>query len=218
MTAKLDRIWLLFLTLCTALLFVVSAHFAEATHAINPSVSVSVFRAQHSAQSKIGLPLEIIKTSQSNSQQVSDAALPLYQDPAQRFQIGILEGYQVTPVGDSFVIESPDGNLAYTVVVRSRASDFPLTDTDLAQVSIDTFSQGEGFIAGEFELDSQDGVIIPWTGTLSQGFSKQPMSGLILTRQFDNTILSLLVSSTEATADNVEVILNTLADTLQANS
>ncbi len=179
MIIKRDRIWLIFISLLTAIILIFGGYFP---------------------------------TQLTQAQSSENSALSSYQDPSGRFEIGILEEYKVTPVGNSVVIESPDGNLAYTVTVRARASDAPLSDVSLAQVTIDTFSRGEKFKAGEFQIDPQNGIRLPWTGSLG----KQPMSGVILTRQLDNQILLLLVAATETEANRVDGALTSLADTLKA--
>ena len=56
--------------------------------------------------------------AQSQSPTTEEVSNPLklsestYQDPAQRFQIGILEGYKVTNSNNATIFESGDGNLA----------------------------------------------------------------------------------------------------------
>lgn len=190
---KRDRIWLIGLTFLTAIILMISSNFSMAKSSEN-----TVKTPQLVAENEVQNP----------------ASLALYQDPAQRFEIAILEGYKATSLGNNnFIIESPDGNLAYTVVVRPRATNNRLTDASLAQVAIDTFSSGEGFIAGQFQKDANNNVRIPWKGKLSLGRAQQSMSGMILTRQDDKKLLSLLVAATAAEADNVESIVNTLAET-----
>ena len=189
---KRDRLWLIGLTFLTAIILMISSNFSSAK-----SSKITIQTTQLVAEKEV-----------QNS-----GSLALYQDPAQRFKIAILEGYKATSLGNNnFIIESPDGNLAYTVVVRPRATNNRLTDASLAQVAIDTFSSGEGFIAGQFQKEANNNVRIPWTGSLSLGRANQPMSGIIVTRQVDNKLLSLLVAATEAGADNVESVVNTLSD------
>ncbi|MBZ8179185.1 hypothetical protein [Oscillatoria salina] len=138
-----------------------------------------------------------------------------YLDPAQRFQVGIIEGFSVTSLAGSPLIESPDGNLAYTVVVRSRAFDNNLSDAALAQIAVDTFEQGEGFIPGEFQSIG-DGVVISWAGSLTLRGNTQPISGLILSRQVPGNVLVMLISATEEGQDKVEAVLSTVANSLQS--
>ncbi|MEC4895635.1 MAG: hypothetical protein SAL07_20845 [Oscillatoria sp. PMC 1051.18] len=138
-----------------------------------------------------------------------------YLDPAQRFQVGIIEGFSVTSLAGSPLIESPDGNLAYTVVVRSRAFDNNLSDAALAQIAVDTFEQGEGFIPGEFQSIG-DGVVISWAGSLTLRGNTQPISGLILSRQVPGNVLVMLISATEEGQDEVEAVLSTVANSLQS--
>ncbi|MEC4985210.1 MAG: hypothetical protein SAJ37_17795 [Oscillatoria sp. PMC 1068.18] len=157
-----------------------------------------------------------------------------YLDPAQRFQIGIVEGFSVSSVGGSPLIESPDGNVAYTVVVRSpllqeplrrtrtsstnaqsRTFENNLSDAALAQIAVDTFDRGEGFLPGEF-ASIGDGIVIAWNGSLSLRGKSQPISGLILSRQVPGNVLLMLISATEEGEDEVEAVLSTVANTLQS--
>ena len=127
-------------------------------------------------------------------------AVPLettYQDPAGRFEIGILEGYKITPIAGSPVIESPDGNLAYTVVVRQRAVEQDLDENALAQITIETFQRGEGFQAGDFQAAIPDGIQMAWNGKMTVGRKSTPVSGKILTRRGGKHLLMLLISATD---------------------
>jgi len=120
-----------------------------------------------------------------------------YQDPAGRFEIGILSGYKVIPIGGSPVIESPDGNLAYTVVVRQRATEQNLDENALAQITIETFQRGEGFQAGDFQSAIPDGIQMVWNGKMTLGRKSTPVSGKILTRRAGKRLLMLLISATD---------------------
>jgi len=138
-----------------------------------------------------------------------------YQDPRGQFEVGILQDYNVGFAGNSPLIEAPDGNLAYTVVARPRESDRPLPDSSLAQIAIETFERGEGFDPGAFQSAGDGEIRMPWTGSLKIGANTQPIAGSILVRQVGDRILILLVSATEAGAENIDAAIAALSDTLQ---
>ena len=138
-----------------------------------------------------------------------------YKDPQGRFQIGILEGYNVGFAGNFPLIESQEGNLAYTVVVKPRESGRPLPSSSLAQIAIETFERGEGFTPGSYQELGQNSVKIPWTGTLRIGAKTQPIQGSIFGRQIGNNIFLLLVSATEEKTPEIERAIAALSDTLK---
>ncbi|MEM6426476.1 MAG: hypothetical protein AAF728_15155, partial [Cyanobacteria bacterium P01_D01_bin.128] len=94
-----------------------------------------------------------------------------FEDPQGRFQVGILDGFAITTVAGNPLLESADGNLAYTVVVLPTGStddaEVALTDAALAQAVKTTFAQGEGFQTTGFEAIPDGGVQIAWAGRLS---------------------------------------------------
>lgn len=159
------------------------------------------------------------------------ATLPLnsapYSDPGQRFQVGILQGYSPNTVAGVPLFESPQidlpdnrtipaGSVAYTVAVRPRATDAPLNAGALGQVAIDTFRNGENFAVGAVEPLGTDTAQTPWQGTLTTGSKTEPMQGVIITRQIPGRVLILMVAATEAGADQLQSVAQTLAPTLQA--
>lgn len=133
-----------------------------------------------------------------------------YQDPAGRFEIAILPEYKVTPVAGMFVVESPAGDLAYTVAVRPKAADRYLEDGRLAQMAVNTFATGEGFIAGAFK-GNDIGVAIPWRGM--QG--KTPLNGMLFARQTNNSVLVLSLSTTAEDTSTIAEILPELSQSLK---
>ena len=133
-----------------------------------------------------------------------------YQDPSGRFEIAILPGYKMTPVAGMFVVEAPEGDLAYTVSVRPKASDRYFEDSELAQAAVDTLATGEGFLAGAF-AGNDIGVEIPWRGT--QG--KTPLNGTVFARQTNNSVLVLSVSTTAEDTANIAEILPELSQSLK---
>ncbi|OKH11758.1 hypothetical protein [[Limnothrix rosea] IAM M-220] len=133
-----------------------------------------------------------------------------YQDPAGRFEVGIISGYKMTPLAGMFVVESPEGDLAYTVTVRPKAGDRHLEDDQLAQIAVDTLATGEGFIAGAF-TGNDIGIELPWRGV--QG--KTPIAGMVFARQTNNSVLVLSLSTTETSTEKIAEILPELSQTLK---
>lgn len=152
--------------------------------------------------------------------QASQASpLPLgqpYRDPGGRFQVGVLQGYSVSPLAGSVLVEAPDGNLSYTVVAQALppGTPAPLTDVDLAQIAQTVFQRGEGFQPG-IAQPTQNGLLINWTGTLTIGGKTQPIGGVILARQTQGRIVLLLIAATQAGADRIPGALASLAGSLQ---
>ncbi len=149
----------------------------------------------------------------------SESLLPLaedaYQDAANRFAVGILEGFRVTSVGGSVLFESPDGNLAYTVVVQPLIERGLISESELGRTAINAFENGEGFTPQPYFPIASGGIVIPWTGSLTLGNRSQPISGKILARQTSDNVLLLLISATETQTDQLDSALATLLDTLE---
>ncbi|KKD35894.1 MAG: hypothetical protein WAN66_21930 [Limnoraphis robusta] len=138
-----------------------------------------------------------------------------YKDPQGRFQIGILEGYNVGFVGNFPLIESPEGNLAYTVVAKTRESNRAIPNPSLAQIAIETFERGEGFKPNSYQELGTGSVRLPWTGTLKMGAKTKPIQGTILARQSGIYIFLLLVSATEEKAPEIDAAIAALSNTLK---
>lgn len=196
---KRNRFWLVGLMLLTALVVMIWSPFSQTS----------------TLQSEIKLDRPKFSAALATTPTASYLVGGTYQDPGGRFQVGILEGYQVSGVGASPLFSSPDGNLAYTVVVRSRSSARSLTAATLAQIAIDTFRQGEGFIPDRFRPLGSGRVQVPWTGSLTMGGNTQPMGGMIFVSQPQQDILMLLISATETGRNKVDAAVATLADSLQ---
>lgn len=160
---------------------------------------------------------------------LSAPTLPLseapYKDPQGRFEIGILENYKVSAIpqsgspsriADAPLIESPDGNLAYTVVVQSKITNESFTNEALAQMASNQFQRGEGFQPNQLKILSPGEILIPWTGSLTIGKNKQPITGEILVRQNQEQIIMLLVSATEDAKENIPSAIGTLSDSLKS--
>ncbi len=166
-----------------------------------PSPAPSASPAKASASPT---PSPDVSAPSAEAKPVSESAGAVYQDPGGRFEIDILEGYKVKPVNGVPLIESADGNLAYTVAVQQRASSQALNDNALAQIAIETFQRGEGFQVGPVQPSIPDGIQLPWTGRLTLGRTSQAMSGKILTRQSGKQVLMLLISATENAAGPIK--------------
>lgn len=152
---------------------------------------------------------------------LSAPPLPLggnFEDSRGRFQVGILSGYKVGSAGRYPLFEAPDGSLAYTVVVRLRATQQLLAPSAIAQIAIETFQQGEGFQPGEISTLSPSETMIPWTGRLTVGAQAQPMKGVILASQPQKDILLLLIAATEEGSKQIPGAIAALAETLQPRS
>jgi hypothetical protein len=139
-----------------------------------------------------------------------------FEDPQGRFQIGLLEGYQVNRAGAAPLLQAPNGSLAYTVVIAPLPTGAnPATEADLVQVAQQTFSRGESFTAGDVQAIPGGGVRINWTGLLSQGAAPpQPITGKIFARQRGGDAFLLMVAATTAAEAQVSDAIVTLGSTL----
>lgn len=137
-----------------------------------------------------------------------------FQDAQGQFEVGILEGYQVSTVGAAPLFQAPDGSLAYTVVVSPTEPN--ASNTDLVQLATATFGQGEGFTPlGQRALPG-GGLQINWTGQLFQaGAPPQPITGQIFAKQRGSDVFLLMVAATEAGADQVGDAIASLGSTLK---
>ena len=139
-------------------------------------------------------------------------------DPAKRFEIGLLQGYQVTPLGDSVLIESPDGRLAYTVLSQTAGQlglvSGSVTLDNLAQIARNALQRGEGFQA-EAPQSIVNGIQMNWTGQLTIGGRTQPVNGIILAKPGNNSVLLLTIAATEAGSADLPGAIAALGDSLQ---
>ena len=139
-------------------------------------------------------------------------------DPAKRFEIGLLQGYQVTPLGDSVLIESPDGRLAYTVLSQTAGQlglvSGSVTLDNLAQIARNALQRGEGFQA-EAPQSIVNGIQMNWTGQLTIGGRTQPVNGIILAKPGNNSVLLLTIAATEAGSADLSGAIAALGDSLQ---
>ncbi|MEB3356517.1 MAG: hypothetical protein VKK04_07300 [Synechococcales bacterium] len=138
-----------------------------------------------------------------------------YRDPANRFEIGVIEGFQVNAIGEFPIIEAPDGRLAYTVVVLPSFTDAPLSNAALAQAARDTFQQGEGFRIQGFQAQASGGLRMTWTGQLTIAGQSQPLSGVILAQQQANRIFLTLIAATDAAKGDIPGAIAALSNSLQ---
>lgn len=140
-----------------------------------------------------------------------------FEDPQQRFKIGILDGYVVSQAGSSPLFQAPDGNLAYTVVISALApnSPDPLPDVVLLQLAKDTFGQGEGFQTTGLKALPGGGLQIDWSGRLSQGSGPpSPVEGRILAKQRGTEMFLLLVAGVKAGIPQLQDAIATLGSSL----
>ena len=143
------------------------------------------------------------------------ADLERYTDPGERFEVAILPDYAVNATAGISLIESPEGDLAYAVVVKQRATDAALGEAALTQITIETFQDGEGFQPGEV-TKADTGIQLAWTGSLTLGKAPpQPVSGTILTRQADRNVLMLVVSATGAGTEKLDAAIAQLSATFK---
>ncbi len=157
----------------------------------------------------------------------SAAPLPLqplpYQDPGGRFRVGILQGYNVSPLAGSVLIESPNGGLAYTVVAQAQPLNNPIGlrldpggDIDLlATATTAVFQRGEGFQPGPPRLEAGGGIVMDWTGTLTIGGLSQPVGGVILVRPSPRSILMALIAATQIGGNQVPAATAAIATSLE---
>jgi hypothetical protein len=137
-----------------------------------------------------------------------------FQDAGERFEIGILDGYEVSSVGTNPLIQAPDGSLAYTVVVSPAQPDAP--DGTLVRLANEAFGQGEGFTPIGQQALPGGGLKIRWTGQLTQGGGPpQPISGQIFAKQRATDVFLLMVAATEEGADQAEDAIAILGSTLK---
>lgn len=148
--------------------------------------------------------------------------LPLggeYQDPGGQFKVGILKDFKVSPLAGSVLMESPDGNLAYTVQVQPQAqlgvAGGLLPNDALVRVVQNAFKQGEGFATGEVRSIT-GGLQLDWTGNLTIAGQTQPVGGVILSRQVQDSVLLLLIAATETGGDRVLSAASALVDGFQS--
>ncbi|MEM9214254.1 MAG: hypothetical protein AAGD25_07890 [Cyanobacteria bacterium P01_F01_bin.150] len=131
------------------------------------------------------------------SQPSSAAPSPSFTDPNNQYSIALLEGFKAHLIAGKSIFESPDGEVAYSVIVSPTLSNSTLTDAALAQIAQVTFQQGEGFAANNFQSLNSGGIKIEWTGQVTTR-KTQPLSGAIFVRQFDDSVFLLMLAATEA--------------------
>jgi hypothetical protein len=167
------------------------------------------------------LPPVPVEESPAASPLAGNPTLPLagnYEDPENRFQVGILEGYKVTSVARTPLFEAVDGRIAYSLVVvpADQTAIAPLPENALVQVAQTVFGRGEGFRL----IDSQplpDGVLLSWLGSLTIGGTPQGMQGNIIARQSNGNVVLLLIAVTAQNggAEELPAVTSTLYESLQ---
>jgi hypothetical protein len=148
-------------------------------------------------------------------------ALPIageHVDKVGRFRIGLLKGYRVTNLGDSVLMESPDGRLAYTVLAQTAGQlgllSGSVTVENLAQIARNALQRGEAFQA-EVPQPIVNGLQMNWTGQLTIGGKTQPVNGIILAKPGNNSVLLLTIAATEAGAADLPGAIAALGESLQ---
>jgi len=121
----------------------------------------------------------------------------------------------VSSTGKDPLFESPDGQMAYTVVRLPRLTKQRLTNGILAQIAVEELQGGEGFLAQSYIPLGEGIVQVPWTGSLTQGRNSQPMSGTLISTQQEQDVYLVLIAATEAGAEQVPNLLATLVDGLE---
>ncbi|HTL88121.1 MAG TPA: hypothetical protein VL134_01885 [Leptolyngbya sp.] len=142
-----------------------------------------------------------------------------YKDPNNRFIVAILKDYKVTPIAGTVLIEAPDGNLAYSVLAQPQSQlgvlGGVIPNEALTTAAQNAFRQGEGFQTGEVR-SIPGGVQLDWTGNLTIAGQTQPVGGVILARQAQDSILLVLIAATNAGGDRVLGAASTLSNSLRA--
>lgn len=207
---------------------VTSPPLAEPTEPINPEAIVSPVPEptasppdNREAQPATNLPPLPLPTPAAEVPNLTPLRVTnTYIDANARFRIGIVQGYRVSPLAGSVLIEAPDGTLAYTVVMqplqRAAFDNQPLDNFALAQVAQAAFARGEGFTSTAIPVDlPTGGVQVNWSGTLTIAGQTQPVQGVILARQTGNDVLLLLIAGAQAGIAQVPNAVAALVDTFQ---
>lgn len=143
-----------------------------------------------------------------------------YKDPNNRFMVGILRGYKVSPLAGTVLIEAPDGNLAYSVLAQPQSqlgvTGGVIPNEALVTTAQNAFRQGEGFQTGEVR-SIPGGVQIDWTGNLTIAGQTQPVGGVILAKQANNSVLLVLIAATNAGGDRVLGAASAISNSLRAS-
>lgn len=143
-----------------------------------------------------------------------------YKDPNNRFVVAILKDYKVSPLAGTVLIEAPDGNLAYTVLAQPQSqlgiAGGIVPNDALVTAAQNAFRQGESFQTGQVQSIS-GGVQIDWTGNLTIAGNTQPVGGVILARQANDSILLVLIAATNAGGDRVLGAASALSNSLRVS-
>ncbi|UBF27900.1 hypothetical protein K9N68_08385 [Kovacikia minuta CCNUW1] len=133
-----------------------------------------------------------------------------------------MKDFKVSPLAGSVLIESADGNLAYSVVVQAQPTGIPIglsaidNGEGLAKVATTVFQKGEGFQPGQAQLEAGGGVVMNWSGTLTIAGITQPMGGVILARPSSRQILLVLIAATQAGAGQLPGAVSAISSSLQS--
>jgi len=210
--------WLLGLGLLTLLFVLLGGHFHDHGHQ-NPHYYSPVFPGPTGKEQLWGQAVQA-QTPDTVPETEPPVNIPevvnQYNDAMGRFKVGILDTYQVSSVGPTPLFEAPDGSIAYTVIALPAPD--RVTDITLIQAATDLFQRGEGFQVVRTRSTTA-GLSLNWTGSLTIGGQTQPMQGSILVQQTeqtpDNTVVALLIAATDAGAEQLPAVMDTLGQSLE---
>ncbi|WP_008308913.1 hypothetical protein [Leptolyngbya sp. PCC 6406] len=147
----------------------------------------------------------------------ANSAFPLsgtYEDPRNRFQIGLAEGYAVSTAAGSSLFTSPDGSLAYSLIHAPLNSETPLSEIGLVELARQVLGRGEGFQTQTFQPIST-GLQIAWTGQFTQGMAPPaPISGTIVAQQRGAAVYLLVVAAQDAALEQLPEATSALVESL----
>ncbi len=147
----------------------------------------------------------------------ASAAFPLsgtYEDPLNRFQIGLAEGYAVSTAAGSSLFTAPDGSLAYSLIPAPLSSETPLSDIGLVELARQVLGRGEGFQTQTFQPIAA-GLQIAWTGRFTQGMAPPaPVSGTIVAQQRGSAVYLLVVAAQDAALEQLPDATSALVESL----
>jgi hypothetical protein len=122
-----------------------------------------------------------------------------------------------TPLGDSVLLEKPNGSLAYTVLAPAIAqlgAQDGVTNENLVQIAKNAVQKGEGFqVTGQSEASG--GMLLDWTGSLTIAGKNQPMMGKIFAKPTSDHVLLLILAATESGQSELDGAIAALIDSLQ---
>jgi len=215
---KRKKVWFMGLVLLTATILIFGGNEPSSATLNLPAQAEDIPQI---IAGRSGVTVATATTINNSSETISAPKVSLreqpYKDPQGRFEVGILENYKVSAIADAPLIESPDGTMAYTVVVQPKITPEQFSNEALAQIAINQFQRGEGFQPNQLkilEILAPGEILIPWTGRVTIGKKTQPIRGSILVRQNPDKIVMLLLSATDDASQDISTAIATLSDSL----